>query len=104
MCWIHALDFSELGESIYEPVRTFSDGMRMRLALAVSLAIDFECLLIDEVISVGDQRFQEKCRREIFERRRHRAMIVAIHQTEFVEQYCDQALVLKEGGAGCSTT
>jgi capsular polysaccharide transport system ATP-binding protein len=92
-------DFTELADSIYEPVRTYSDGMRMRLALGVSLAIDFECLLIDEIIAVGDHRFQEKCKREIFERRRHCAMIIAIHQTEVVEQYCDRALVLK-GGRG----
>ena len=60
-----------MASSIYEPVRTYSDGMRMRLALGVSLAIDFECLLIDEIIAVGDHRFQERCMYEIFERRRH---------------------------------
>jgi capsular polysaccharide transport system ATP-binding protein len=92
-------DFTELGDSIYEPVRYYSDGMRMRLALGVSLAIDFECLLIDEVILVGDRRFQDKCHYEIFERRKHCAMILAIHDMAIVEQFCDHAMVLK-GGRG----
>jgi capsular polysaccharide transport system ATP-binding protein len=90
-------DFTELGTSLYEPVRHYSDGMRMRLAFAISLAIDFECLLIDEVILVGDKRFQEKCQREIFENRQHCAMILAIHAMDVVEQYCDYALVLQNG-------
>jgi capsular polysaccharide transport system ATP-binding protein len=91
------VEFSELGASIYQPVRFYSDGMRMRLALGVSLAIDFECLLIDEVISVGDQRFQKKCHREIFERRAHCGMILAVHDPRLVEEYCTHALVLKDG-------
>jgi capsular polysaccharide transport system ATP-binding protein len=90
-------DFAELGNDIYEPMRFYSDGMRARLALGISLAIDFECLLIDEVIMVGDRRFQEKCQREIFERRQHCAMIMAVHALDVVEEYCSQALVLKQG-------
>jgi capsular polysaccharide transport system ATP-binding protein len=90
-------DFSELGKSLHVPIRFYSDGMRMRLAFALSLAIDFECLLIDEVLAVGDYRFQEKCHREIFEHRRHCGMILAIHALEIVEEYCTKALVLKDG-------
>ena len=90
-------DFSELGRDIYEPMRFYSDGMRARLALGISLAINFECLLIDEVIMVGDTRFQEKCRREIFEHRGHCGMILAVHSAEIVQEYCDRALVLKHG-------
>jgi capsular polysaccharide transport system ATP-binding protein len=90
-------DFTELGRLLYEPVRFYSSGMRMRLAFAISLAIDFECLLIDEVILVGDRRFQEKCRREIFENRRHCGMILAVHALDVVQEYCSQALVLKDG-------
>jgi capsular polysaccharide transport system ATP-binding protein len=90
-------DFAELGGSINEPVRYYSDGMRMRLAIAISLAIDFECLLIDEVILVGDRRFQEKCKRELFDRRRHCGMILAVHDLGVVEEYCNQVLVLKDG-------
>ena len=90
-------DFTELGHLLYEPVRFYSSGMRMRLAFAISLAVDFECLLIDEVILVGDRRFQEKCRREIFENRSHCAMILAVHALDVVQEYCSQALVLKDG-------
>ncbi|HET9018669.1 MAG TPA: ABC transporter ATP-binding protein [Acetobacteraceae bacterium] len=93
----YVADFTELGESLYEPVRIYSNGMHARLSLALSLAINFECLLIDEVIVVGDQRFQRKCFREIFEKRRHHSMILAVHATDVVEQFCTQALVLKDG-------
>jgi capsular polysaccharide transport system ATP-binding protein len=90
-------DFAEIGASIYEPVRFYSDGMRARLAFGISLAIDFECLLIDEVLMVGDHRFSEKCHRELFERRRHCGMILAVHSLDVVEEYCTQVLVLKDG-------
>jgi capsular polysaccharide transport system ATP-binding protein len=90
-------DFTELGEQLHTSVKYYSDGMRMRLAFALSLAINFECFLIDEVILVGDRRFQEKCHREIFERRSHCAMILAVHAVDVVQQYCSSALVLKDG-------
>ena len=90
-------DFTELGKQLHMPVRFYSSGQRMRLAFALSLAIDFECFLIDEVILVGDQRFQEKCNREIFDLRADRAMILAIHSMEAVRQHCTSALVLKNG-------
>lgn len=90
-------EFTELGDDLYEPMRIYSDGMRARLAFALSLAVDFECLLVDEVIMVGDHRFQEKCRREIFEKRRNCGMILAVHAMDVVEQYCGQALLLKDG-------
>jgi capsular polysaccharide transport system ATP-binding protein len=92
-------DFAELGRALFEPVRFYSDGMRMRLAIAISLAVDFECLLIDEVILVGDHRFQEKCHREIFGNRQHCGMILAVHALDVVQDYCTHALVLK-GGRG----
>jgi capsular polysaccharide transport system ATP-binding protein len=91
------MDFSELGRQIHEPVRHYSDGMRMRLAFALSLAIEFECLLIDEVLMVGDQRFQQKCMRELFETRRHCGMILAIHSMEVVKERCNKVLVLQNG-------
>lgn len=91
------MDFSELGALIYEPVRHYSDGMKMRLAFALSLAIEFECLLIDEVLMVGDRRFQEKCMRALFEARAHCGMILAIHSVDVVKERCTQVLVLKNG-------
>lgn len=90
-------DFTEIGKQLHVPVRFYSNGMRARLAFALSLAIDFECFLIDEVILVGDQRFQEKCITELFDRRSGKAMILAIHSMDVVRQRCTSALVLKNG-------
>jgi capsular polysaccharide transport system ATP-binding protein len=93
----YVADFTELGQQLFMPVRLYSDGMRARLAFALSLAIDFECFLIDEVILVGDQRFQRRCHEELLVRRKHCAMLMAIHSVEFVKEYCSSALVLKAG-------
>ena len=71
--------------------------MRARLAFGLSLAIEFDCYLIDEAIVVGDQRFQRKCFEEIFVKRADRALILAIHYPDIVRDYCDQALLLKRG-------
>ena len=78
-------------------VEFYSSGMKMRLAFALSLAIRFECLLIDEVIMVGDRRFQQKCHDELFINRKNCAMIVAIHDMAFVREYCKKVLILKDG-------
>jgi capsular polysaccharide transport system ATP-binding protein len=90
-------DFSELGKQLKMPVKTYSSGMRARLAFALSLAIEFDCYLIDEVIMVGDQNFQRKCIHELFEKRGDRALILATHSEYFVREYCDRALVLNNG-------
>lgn len=90
-------DFTELGKQLHVPIKYYSDGMRMRVAFALSLAINFECFLIDEVLMVGDHRFQEKCHKEIFGRRAHCAMILAIHSIDIVLARCTSALVLKNG-------
>lgn len=91
--------FTELGRQLYLPMRFYSTGMRARLAFALSFAVDFDCILIDEVLAVGDRRFQERCYDELFVRRKHCAMIIAIHDANFVREYCTAALVLK-GGRG----
>lgn len=93
----YVADFSELGKHMYMPVRFYSDGMRMRLAFALSLAMNFECYLIDEVILVGDRRFQLKCHDELFGRRQHCGMIMAVHDAGVVKEYCQTALILKAG-------
>jgi capsular polysaccharide transport system ATP-binding protein len=90
-------DFSELGVQLKMPVKTYSSGMRARLAFALSLAIEFDCYLIDEVIMVGDQNFHKKCHYELFERRRDRALIFASHSAELVREFCNRALVLEQG-------
>ena len=90
-------DFAELGRQLYVPVKNYSTGMRMRLAFALTLVIDFECFLIDEVLSVGDQRFHQKCYDALFVQRRHCAMILVSHDTHIIGKFCDRALVLKSG-------
>ena len=90
-------DFAELGRQLYLPVRAYSSGMRARLAFALTLAVDFDCFLIDEVISVGDQRFHAKCHEALFVKRHHCAMILVSHDTHIIKEYCNQALVLKNG-------
>lgn len=90
-------DFAELGRLLYLPVRTYSSGMRARLAFALTLAIDFDCMLIDEVISVGDQRFHQKCHDELFVKRKHCAMILVSHDVHIIREFCTKALIMKDG-------
>lgn len=91
--------FAELGQDLKKPVKHYSSGMRARLAFGLSLAIEFDCYLIDELVAVGDARFQEKCREELFERRAHRAFIMASHDTHLITEQCDRAIVIEGGKA-----
>lgn len=90
-------EFSELGEYLYEPVKSYSSGMKARLAFALSLSIEFDCYLIDEVIAVGDARFAAKCKYELFEKRQDRSLILVSHTPSSIKEYCDSAMVLEEG-------
>lgn len=92
-------DFTELGRSLAMPVKTYSSGMRARLAFGLSLAIEFDCYLIDEVILVGDQNFQRKCYHELFEKRADRAMIIASHDMNTIRDICNSAILLENGFA-----
>lgn len=92
-------DFTELGWQLKTPVKTYSSGMRARLAFALSLAIEFDCYLIDEIILVGDQNFHQKCHYELFERRKDRTMILASHSIDAVRQFCNRGVVLHNGTA-----
>ena len=92
-------EFSELGNQLRMPVKTYSSGMRARLAFGLSLAIEFECYLIDEIIMVGDQNFQRKCQHELFEKRSDRAMLLASHDIHTVRERCDKAIVVHGGQA-----
>jgi capsular polysaccharide transport system ATP-binding protein len=90
-------DFSELGRYLHEQVKTYSSGMRARLAFALSMCIEFDCYLIDEVVAVGDDRFKARCQHELFEKRRDRAMIIVSHQMDFIRSHCDDTVVLNCG-------
>jgi ABC-type polysaccharide/polyol phosphate transport system ATPase subunit len=90
-------EFSELGRYLAEPVRSYSSGMRARLAFAISMVVEFDCFLIDEIVAVGDARFHEKCHVELFERRADRAMIIVSHDAPYVRDHCQRVGVLHEG-------
>ena len=92
-------DFAELGRSLRLPVKHYSSGMRARLAFGLSLAIEFDCYLIDELVAVGDARFQQKCQDELFQKRANRSFIMASHDTELVASYCDRAVIIESGKA-----
>lgn len=90
-------EFAELGAYLDEPVKAYSSGMRARLAFAISMIIEFDCFLIDEISAVGDARFGQKCDYELFEKRADRAMIIVSHNAEYVRDHCNRFAVLHEG-------
>ncbi len=89
--------FSELGPAMNEPVRSYSTGMRSRLAFALSMAIDFQTYIIDESLAVGDADFYAKCE-AIFEERRQRSnILMASHSPETIRRYCSKTGVMYRG-------
>ncbi len=92
-----AEDFAEIGDYFDMPVATYSSGMRSRLAFGVSMAIDFDVYLVDEVTAVGDASFQEKCRIALTERFAYADVIMISHAPETLKQYCNFGAVLHDG-------
>jgi capsular polysaccharide transport system ATP-binding protein len=90
-------EFAELGEYFAMPVKTYSAGMRARLAFGTCLAIDFDVYLIDEVTEIGDERFRQRCAAAFRERLRRSDIILATHNSHTIRQYCDRAAILAEG-------
>jgi capsular polysaccharide transport system ATP-binding protein len=90
-------DFSQLGRYLREPVKIYSSGMRARLAFAVSMMIDFDCYLIDEIVAVGDSRFQARCQEELFVQRSDRALIIVSHDEFYLREHCEKVCVLEKG-------
>jgi capsular polysaccharide transport system ATP-binding protein len=90
-------EFAELGNYMRMPVKTYSSGMRARLAFGISLAIHFDCYLIDEVTAVGDVRFKERCERAILERSDRSALVMVSHDTNTLKTYCKMGAVLFDG-------
>ena len=91
--------FAELGRSLAKPVKHYSSGMRARLAFGLSLAIEFDCYLIDELVAVGDARFQQKCEEELFQHRADRSFLMASHDIHLVARHCSRALIIEAGKA-----
>ncbi len=92
-------DFSELGSYLDVPIRTYSSGMGARLAFGMSMAIPFDCYLIDEVTSVGDGRFARRCEEVFSKRRQHADVIMISHSMEVIRAWCTQGIVLLNGRA-----
>lgn len=97
-CLQSAVEFAELGDFIRMPVRSYSSGMRARLAMAAAVSLSAPIILIDEVLAVGDAAFRERSLSRLAELRRagHTILIVS-HELESIEQLCDRVLVLMEG-------
>lgn len=90
-------EFTELGIYLREPVANYSVGMTMRLAFALSMAIEFDCFLIDEGMAVGDARFGDRCHVELFQKRKDRSFILVSHDPNIIRAYCERATVLHQG-------
>lgn len=90
-------DFAELGSYLSMPVRTYSVGMVARLAFAVSLAVDFDCYVIDEITSAGDARFQQKCHDALFARKAAGALLMVSHDAHMLRIFCESGAILADG-------
>ena len=92
------IEFSELGEFIDSPIRTYSSGMYMRLAFSVAINVDAEILLIDEILAVGDQHFQDKCFEKLKELSKSNMTIVIVsHSLGPIKELCERAIWLRDG-------
>jgi len=92
------IEFSELEEFIDNPVRTYSSGMYMRLAFSVAINVDADILLIDEILAVGDQHFQDKCLNKMLElKKQGKTMVFVSHSASSVKFLCDRAVWLSDG-------
>lgn len=90
-------NFSGLGRFMDEQVRTYSSGMRARLAFGASMAVRFDYYLIDEVIAVGDSAFKEQCQRVLEQRRKEATVILVSHSSRLLRDFCDIGGVLSDG-------
>ena len=92
------IDFSELGEYIDTPIRTYSSGMYMRLAFSVAINVDAEILLIDEILAVGDQHFQDKCFAKLKKlKESNKTIVIVSHSLDSIKELCDRAVWIYNG-------
>lgn len=92
------IEFSELGTFIDNPVRTYSSGMYMRLAFSVAINVDADILLIDEILAVGDQHFQDKCYRKLEELKNSgKTIVIVTHSLDVVKKLCHRAIWIYKG-------
>ncbi|MBB4010249.1 ABC transporter ATP-binding protein [Allorhizobium taibaishanense] len=90
-------EFAEIGSYLNEPLRTYSSGMAARFAFGLSMAIEFDCYLVDEITAVGDSNFQRRCREAFMARRAKSDVIMISHDMNTIKDYCDAVVVLIDG-------
>ena len=93
----YVTEFAELGPSLRLPIKTYSSGMKARLAFGLSMAIDFQIYLIDEITAVGDENFRKKSRRVFRDKLADSQIIMVSHASSAIKEYCDCGLLLKNG-------
>ena len=92
------VEFAEIGAFLNEPIRTYSTGMVLRLGFAVAIHVDPDILIVDEVLAVGDQQFQNKCRDKVMEHKKAgKTLLFVSHDTELIRRFCERALWLDHG-------
>lgn len=90
-------DFAQLGPYLHQPVSTYSAGMNARLAFGISLAVDFECYLVDEVTAAGDERFRKRSEDALISRRDNATLVMISHDAATLQAYCRRGAVLYGG-------
>lgn len=90
-------DFAQLGPYFHQPIYSYSAGMMARLAFGISLAVDFDCYLVDEVTAAGDDRFRQRCEEALHHRRNTGTLIMISHDPNTLRAYCERGAVLSEG-------
>ncbi|CAA6805085.1 MAG: Capsular polysaccharide transport system ATP-binding protein [uncultured Thiotrichaceae bacterium] len=91
-------DFAELGDFFYEPIRNYSNGMKSRLAFGLSMAIDFEVILVDEILGVGDSSFRKKCTEHFKKKSEESSIIMVSHEMNTIRNFCESILLFDKGG------
>ena len=94
----YVTEFAELGPSLRLPIKTYSSGMKARLAFGLSMAIDFQVYLIDEITAVGDENFKKKSRAVFRDKLSASQIIMVSHSAPTIKEYCDCGLLLENGG------
>ncbi len=92
-------DFAELGDQFYDPVGTYSSGMKARLGFAIAVMLPFDIMICDEALSVGDARFAAKCLAKVNELKKDRIFLFVSHSMAMVQRFCDRGIVLDKGVA-----